>query len=228
MSFRLTVPTAALGDAFFDDMPPEVRDFLGAGFAQLATLPPETLSGIADHIVEWLDPSGPAPEIKSLADEFNVAVPSMNALVSACTLQASALYAPTRRTPADRFVTKMTSAGILKKECVDAMQAFGVEHLRPRRVALSDALARAHSSTHIVPSFASLDTTIDLRVAAIHDDRVVTLPIVIATLRTDVDDKEVLFQMTPRDVGKLRQQLEAITKRLARSKGMTTQPTSEK
>ena len=72
MSVRFTVPTAAPGDALFDDMPAEVREILESGFSQLVTLPPEALQTIASQAIKWLDPTEPAPEVDTLAREVEV------------------------------------------------------------------------------------------------------------------------------------------------------------
>ena len=226
MNLQFTVPATALGDAFFEGMPPEVRTYLESGFSQLVTLPPESLKSLASQVIRSLDPTEPVPEIGAVARELDVNVSTMNAIMAAGTLQASALLAVMHPIPLSTFVTKAISAGVLKQEYAPAVQAFYNEHLDPNRAALCDALARAHSSTLIVPSFHSLSTTIDLRMATVDDQRLVTMPIVIATLRTDVEDQELLFQMTPRDVGQLLRQLETLSKRLSRSKKMTIKPTS--
>ena len=227
MNPQFTLPTAVPGDAFFDDMPPELREILESGFSQLVTLPPESLKSIVSQAIRCFDPTEPAPEVGTLARESKVDAPTMNAIMAAVTLQASALFAARHSMPLHAFVTKAINIGVLKKDYAPTVQAFGNEYLEPRSAAIRDALARANSSVRIVPSFQSLDTTIDLRIADVNDERVVTMPVVIATLQTDVSDRELLFQMTPRDVGQLLRKLEAVTKQLTRLKGMTTQPTSE-
>ena len=223
MSFRFTVPTGSPADALFDGMPSEVREMMESGFSHLATLPSESLASVASQVVRWLDPSEPAPEVGALAEMHDLDVPAMGSIMAATTLQASALFAARPPMTVATFVAKATSTGILKAEGAPAVEAFGEKHLAGHSAALHDALARANSSMQIVPSFESLDTTIDLRVAALMEQRVVTMPIVIATLRTDTEDQELLFQMTPRDVSQLLKQLEAISKRLTRSRSMTTQ-----
>ena len=223
MNIQFTVPATAFDDTFFEDMPTEVRAFLASGFSQLVTLPPESLKSLAGQVITWLDPSEPAPDIGTVAREFDVDVSTMKVIMAAVTLQASALFAVRHPMPLSTFITKALNAGFLKQEFAPAAKAFYKEHLDPHRAALFDALARAHSSTLIVPSFRSLATTIDLRVATANDQRALTMPIVIATLRTDIEDQELLFQMTPRDVGQLLRQLETLTKRLTHTKSMTIQ-----
>ena len=227
MSLQFTIPTAVPGDAFFDEMPPEVSEFLECGFSQLVTLPPESLKSIVSQAIRWFDPTEPKPEVDTLARESKVDVATMKAIMAAVTLQASALFATRHPMPLQAFVTKAINTGVLMKDYAPTVQAFGNEYLEPRSAAIRDALARVNSSIHIVPSFQNLDTTIDLRIADVNDKRVVTMPVVIATLRTDVSDRKLLFQMTPRDVGQLLRKLEAVTKQLTRLKGMTTQRTSE-
>jgi hypothetical protein len=209
-------------------MPKEVREVLESGFSQLATLPKKSLKSVASQVTRWLDPSEPEPEIDVLARGFGVAVPTMSRIVAAVTFQASALFAGPKPMPLSTFVSKATSAGVLKEGYATAIEKFVKIYLIPRRSALVEALARANASSRQVPSFQNLVTTIDLRVVRVTDQRVVTTPIVIATMRTDVQDQELLFQMTPRDVGGLVQQLTDVTKRLARCKGMTTQLASRK
>ena len=223
MNFRVTVSDAALGDAFFDNMPAEAREFLEPGFSQLAVFSAQSLKSIASYAARWLDPRETAPDIDSLAREFEVNALAMNAVMAAVTIQASALFAARRPTPSDKFIERATEVGIIRDEHASAVQTFGTKYLTPRSAEFRDALARANASTHIVPSFQSLTTTIDLRVAAIDAQGVVTMPMILAMLRTDVGDQELVFQMTPRDVGQLLQQLKKLEVRLGRLKGTKTQ-----
>ena len=225
MKFQVTVPTGARADTLFDNMPPEVRAFLASGFSQLVTLSPEALKSIASQVIRWLDPTEPAPRTEILAHELKLDVQTMNAIMAAVTFQASALFAA--NCSLDRFVAKATEAGFLKEAYVPVVRLFGEKHLGPHSRALNEALMRADASTHILPSFHSLRTMIDLRVATFNDNHVVTMPVAIAVLLTDVDNKKLVFQMTPRDVDQLREQLDEVTKLLARSKNMTIQPTSQ-
>ena len=225
MKFQFRVPTRAHADALFGNMPPEVCAFLASGFAHLATLSPEALKNIASQVTRWLDPAEPAPRTEILAHELKLDVSNMNVIVAAVTFQASALFAA--NCSMDTFVAKAIETGVLKEEYVPAVRVFGEKHLGPHSAALNESLARGNASTRILPSFHSLSTTIDLRVATVDDKHVVTVPVVIAGLLTDVDDEQLLFQMTRRDVDQLMEQLEEVTKLLARYKDMTIKPTSQ-
>ncbi len=216
------VPTGIRHDVFLDEMPTEAREFLEFGFSRLATLPKTSLADIASQLSTWLDPAELAPEIDTLARRFDIGRQDMTAIMSAVSLLTSACFAGPRPMPIQAFVDNATSSGILRDSTATAIQAFGDELLSPHSEALSDALARSNSSTNIVPSFQHLVTTVDLRVVAVYDERVVTTPVVMAMLRTDVEDQELLFQMTPRDVGELLRQLQELSDRLSRSKKATT------
>lgn len=217
------LPPGIQREAFFDTMPEDVREFLRSGFSELAILPEASLASIADQVSRWIDPVEPEPAIDILAREFKVGRRNMSAMISALTLLVSARFAGPNPMDLDAFVTKAIDANILKQDDAEVVLAFGRTQLAAQSSALSDALVRANWSTHIVPSFEHLATVVDLRVVAINDERVVTAPVVIATLRTDVSDQELLFQMTPRDVGQLVEQLQKLTEQLARSKGATIQ-----
>ena len=147
----------------------------------------------------------------------------MNAIVAAVTFQASALFAA--NCSLEAFVAKATETGVLKEEYVSAVRVFGEKHLGSHSTALNESLVRANVSTRILPSFHSLSTTIDIRVATVKDKHAVTIPVAIAELLTDVDDEKLIFQLTRRDVDQLMEQLGKVTKLLARSKDMTIQPT---
>ena len=204
-------------------MPIEVREFLGPGFSQLARLPRASLKSIASQVSQWLDPAEPEPEVYVLARKFSVEISEMTAIMSAVTFLASALFSRPSPMELRKFVARATKAGILKRDDAAAIRTFGETHLAIHDSLLSDALVRVNSSTKIVPSFQHLATAVDLRVVAVNGARVVTVRVVIATLSTDVSDQELLFQMTPRDVGQLVQQLKSLTEELARSKGATIQ-----
>ena len=221
MSLGLLVPTSVRSDVFFEQMPTNVREYLGTGFSKLAKLPQASLTGVASQVNGWLDPVEPGPEIDSLARKFKVGHPDMAAIIGAVSLLASACFGGPSPMPLDTFVAKAKKAGILRASDAAEIQVFGDEFLTPHRLALFDALARENSSTNIVPSFQHLATAVDLRVVAVNDERVVTVPVVIATLQTDVGDKELLFQMTPRDVDQLLRQLQELSEQLSRSKTAT-------
>lgn len=221
MSLGFVMPPDIHRDAFFDSMPKEVREFLGSGFSQLAMLPKASLTSVASQVSRWLDPAEPEPEVDILARQFRVESLEMSAIMSAVTFLASALFAGPSPMEVQTFVDKATNAGILKQGDAAAIQTFGDTDLSTHGSLLSDALLRASLSTRIVPSFQQLATAVDLRVVAVGGERVVAVPVVIATLSTDVSDQELLFQMTARDVGQLVQQLQKLTKQLTRSKGAT-------
>ena len=224
MSQAFLLPTGIRTDAFFDDMPSEVREFLKYGFSKLATLPKPTLEEIASQVNRWIDPVEPQPAIDTIAArDFEVGLQDMTAIMSAVSLLTSARFEDLSPIPFETFVTNATDSGILNASNVEAIQAFG-DFLNIHRSALSVALARASSSTHVLPSFQHLSTAIGLRVVAVSDERVVTMPVVMATLRTDVEGQELLFQMTPRELGQLLQQLQELSEQLPRYKDATTRP----
>ena len=219
MSVHFRVPADAAVP--FGDMPPAVREFLATGFSHLAALPSASLSTIAQQASTWLDPQY-APDHDTIASELETSREVVNALVPATTLLASALFSKLRPLSAERFVASAVEAHVLEREHVDAVQAFAETILEAYRAPICDALARAKSSVRIVPSYQGLETTIDLRVAEVDDEHVVTMPMAIAVLTTDVQDKYMVFQMTPRDVDELRQQLTTLAKNLDRCENMRT------
>ncbi len=115
MSLRFTVPTTAIGDALFDDMPPEVREVMKLGFSRLATLPSEALSLVARHLVRGLDPSEPAPESGDFARESQIDAATGNAVMAAAALLASASFAGAR--PADTAAGDCRGYGMDKPSC---------------------------------------------------------------------------------------------------------------
>lgn len=222
MNRIFSLPAGVPSDAFFDGMPQEAREFLAAGFSTLANLPTASSQDIASQASRWLDPQEPEPEIGALADRFGVGRDDMTRIISAVSLLASAQFAEPSAMGFDAFVSQATNAGILTASSAASIQAFSETLFGLHRVAVSFALARAHSSTRVVPSFRYLATAVDLRVAAIDDERLVTAPVVMATLRTDVEGQEQIFQMTPRDVGQLARQLQDLAEELSRFKNATT------
>ena len=222
MSLRLPLPLGAPNDAFFDGMPQDVREFLAVGFSELARLAPESRERIASHASKWIDPREPEPEISALADRFEIGRNDMNAIISAVSLLASALFLRPSQTAFDTFVAQAKNAGILTASSTDSIRAFHNALFGHHRLAVSISLLRAHSSTNIVPSFQFLTTAVDLRVASVDDDRAIITPVVMASLSTDVDGQEQVFQMTPRDVSGLVRQLQELSQNLSRLKNATT------
>lgn len=218
MSVHFRVPAEATP---FGDMPPAVREFLATGFSHLAALSSESLGTIAQQVSRWLDPQF-AQDYDTIASSLEADIEVVSALVPATTLLASALFSKARPLSVEKFVASAVEAHVLEREHVDAVRAFAETSLEAHRGRISDALARANSSIRIVPSYQSFETTIDLRVAAVDDRHVVTMPMVIVALTTDVQDKQLVFQMTPRDVDELRQQLSTLAERLAHCERMRT------
>ena len=226
MTVRFQTPVVP-GDLLFENMPSEVREFLALGYSYLATLPATALEVIASRVNRWLDPTYPEPDVAALAADIDVGVDVMSAVRAAVTFQAAATLARARPISLDTFVAKARSAGALAEEHVAAVEEFGNQCLKPHDTAIGDALTRANSSTHIAPSFHSFDATIDLRVAAVDEPRVVTMPVAVASLQTDVPDRNLLFQMTARDVDQLLQELERVKARLTSCRDMRTQSVQE-
>lgn len=215
---------APISEPSFENMSPEVLEFLAVGYSHLATLPPASLDAIASQVSKWLDPACAEPEVATLARDVGIDAEAVDSLRVATLLQTTATSAGVRPMSPDAFVTKAMEAGALKGEHAAAVKRFGDEYLKKHSAEISDALSRAQSSTHIVPSFRSIDVTIDLRVAAVSDHRVVTMPVAIVSLQTDVPDRDLIFQMTARDAGQLVQQLKTVGEQLAQFRDTTTQP----
>lgn len=220
----LHVPTVAVPE-LFENMPSEVREFLKVGYSHLSAIPAASLDVIANRVREWLDPACAEPDVAVLARDLGVDVETVESLKAAVMLQTTAIFSGVRSMPLETFVTRAMNAGALKEEHAAAVKRFGDEYLNKHHADIGDAIARAQSSTHIVPSFRSIDATIDLRVATVREHRVVTMPMAIATLQTDVRDRNLIFQMTARDVDQLLQQLKTIGEQLSYARDMTTQGT---
>lgn len=140
MNLGFLLPTGIRNDVFFDEMPTEVREFLGFGFSKLATLPKTSLADIASQVSTWLDPVELEPEIDLLARKFDIGRHDMTAIISAVSLLTSARFAGPRPMPFQTFVAKATSSGILEASNATAIQAFGDELLSPHSAALSRAI----------------------------------------------------------------------------------------
>ena len=222
----LRVPTVAVPE-LFENMPPEVREFLKVGYSHLAAIPVASLDVLANRVEEWLDPACAEPDVASLARDLGVDVETIESLKTAVMLQTTAIFSGVRSMPLETFVTKAINAGALKEEHAAAVKHFGDEHLNKHHADIGDAMARAQSSTHIVPSFRGIDATIDLRVATVREHRVVTMPMAIIGLQTDVPDRNLIFQMTARDIDQLLRQLKTIEEQLAYARNMTAQETRD-
>ena len=209
--------------ALFEDIPPPVRAFLATGYSQLAALLPATLDDIASRVSRWLDPRYPYPTAATVATDLAVDVESMDHVISAVTFQATTLFSPTRSLSMDVFLSGASAAGVLATEHAAAARGFA-ERLNHHRSEIQEALTRAQSSTEIVPSFGNLETVIDFRVSAVNGSRLVVTPMALAVLQTDVPSKYLVFQMTPRDVHKIRQGLESLTEQFRTYENMAVVP----
>ncbi|MDE2906083.1 MAG: hypothetical protein OXQ28_08355, partial [Acidobacteriota bacterium] len=190
MGPQLSVP-GIHRDTAFDNVPPVVRGILSRGFSRLVEFPSESLDKIASQLSLWLDPTGPAPKTKAIADELEVHVDTVTPVLMAVTFFASTVFADTSTTSVDSFVDKAVGAEVLQEGDVDRVRAFGKERLEAHRAAIRTALTREQSSTYIIPSFQAFDATVDLRVASVDRQRPIIMPLAIASLRTDVADRQL-------------------------------------
>ena len=209
--------------ALFEDLPPPVRAFLATGYSQLAALPSASLADIASRVSRWLDPRYPYPTAATVATELAVDVGSMDHVISAVTFQATTLFTSPHLPSMDVFISGAIAAGVLETDHAAAARAFA-ERLDPHRSEIQKALARAKSSTEIVPSFGNLEATIDFRVSAVDGSHLVVTPMVLAVLQTDVSSQYLVFQMTPRDVYKIQQDLESLIEQLHKYEDMAVVP----
>ena len=90
---------------------------------------------------------------------------------------------------------------------------------------LGTSFVRSQASLHVVPSFDGFDATVDVRVVKLDDGNVVTTPMVLAVLRTDVSDQRLVFQLTRRDVGVLIEQLKTLDEQLVESSSIVVEAT---
>ena len=225
MPLQFQLPPSAVANPF-DEIPLPVRDFLATGFSNLAALPAASLETLAGRVSQWLDPQYPHPKTADIAHDLKVEVSIVDSIVPAVAFQATTLFASVDPIPLDSFVAKATAAGILKEQHLPAVRTLG-EKYRLHHEEIRDALVRAQSSTHTLPSFANFDATIDLRLARVESQRVVAVPIAMALLQTDVKDEQLIFQMTLRDVDQLQQKLKALAQKLAESNHMTVRLESQ-
>ena len=219
MSVHFRVPSSGIPP--FRDMPPPVREFLAEGFSHLAALPSSSLDTVAAQVSRWLDPKYPQRN-DAIASDLNLDVEVVSALLPSLSLLASSLFSNVRPLSLDAFVATATEAGVLREDHAAAVRAFGAERLERHQASIRDAIARANASLSIVPSYQGIETTIDLRVATVHERRVVTMPMAIVALTTDIPDKDLVFQMTPRDVDELIRQLRSVATKFAHCDNMTT------
>ena len=205
----------------FEDMPPPVREFLAGGFSHLAGLSSASLDAVAAQVSRWLDPKYPQ-RTDTIASDLKLDVGIINALLPSLSLLASSLFSNVRPISLDGFVTAATAAGVLKEDHVPAVRAFGGERLERHRASIRDAIARGSASLSVMPSYQGFEATIDLRVATVEEDRIVTMPMAIVALTTDMKDKNLVLQMTPRDVDEFIRQLTSVAQKFSHCDKMTT------
>ena len=214
---QIRIPPAV--DTPFSEIPSGVREALAKGFSHLAELPTASLYVLAGQVSRWIDPQ--YSRSASVALDPPVEAEILDLIVPAVAFQATAIFSPVRQIPLDAFVAEAISAGIVHQEHAGAVHAFGDNHLGARSEEIEDALTRSYSSTQVIPSFQGIQAVVDLRVTSTSKSRTVVMPMAVVVLLTDIEDKQLVFQMTARDVQKLQKRLDVLSKQLDLPENMT-------
>ena len=193
----------------FADLPPAFQARIKNGFSVLAEMS-------SDHLVDLVEVAKKSigvrqPPFEKYASTFNLPLEDVVALISAAVLAASLLS--TRTISAEEFALAAVEEQVAEEVQKDAIFKFAQIVLNQAEPFI-DTLERSRIASQILPSFASLDATIDVRLRFEEGQVRAAVPVVVLSLSTDKDDEEIVFQTTREGIDQIIEQLQDIQSQL--------------
>ncbi len=188
------------------------RDVIVEGFSALVQLTEPALSQLATHVDRLIDPNCPIPPRGEMEQEVGVPAGTLSSIMRAVSILTLALYSPPEW-EIGRFLDEAVHAGFVREEDRPGVESFFTKHLHPHSEDIRSAMSRDRASSLVIPSFRNLNVTTDVRVR-FSGSNPITVPIALVLLATDVDEKDLVFQMTLRDAHYIRRRLDWVIETL--------------
>ena len=180
------------------------------GFSLLARMPTGRLADLAGVAKKSIGVK--YPPFEKYASDLEVSPEDVMALLSAAGL-ASAILLSARVTSAEEFARIAVEEELAEEEHRAAISKFAqivLDQAGPWR----DSLDRSRIASQIIPAFALLNTTIDVRLQIEEGQVQAAVPVAILYLGTDVDEEEIIFQATKKEIEYILEQLQDLKDQL--------------
>ena len=201
------------GQAFFGRAKRDLSK-IAEGFSVLVQQDESVLDAIASYTKRVIDPSYPLPSASEASAEMKVSGEILIPITAATNMLVGALYSPSPPFTVDGLLAGAVQHGFIQPEEQGAVGSFVEKHLSAHSEAIRDAIFRERAALFTIPTYSSLDVTTDIRVIR-HGGKNITMPMALVMLRTDVEEKQLVFQMTLRDVVQVQKYLEGVIERLS-------------
>ncbi len=200
-SFRIPVGTSDL----FNELPKGAKHFLNEGLKVVARVHQQYGPVLGNMITETAS-TGVDPKASDLAAAFRLTEDESQTLVGTISFMKLIFSKPGEPEPVSSIVTSLVSSEILAPSDQADITSL-LNEIDQHRPALSEGLRRSHLAARLLASFSDLNSVVDIRLDFDKDQIAVAVPVLLVHIDTDVDDQEIRFQMS-------RKQLEAVVEDL--------------
>lgn len=201
-SFRL--PLGEDPREAFADLPKGAKSFLRHGFATLSKAYKQSgniLAGIALSGVS----SGFDANKRAIHEELGL--PETEAGLLSGTLSFLAILAShPGGTTAQQFVEGLSAAGVI--ELADCPAATSLLESLQENSGIQSTFKRKVITDELLPSLVQFDTTVDVRLSFDSNKVELAVPVLLVHIDTDVDNREIWFQMSTSGLQKTIEQLQ--------------------
>jgi hypothetical protein len=205
--------------SFLDEIPNTMRAAIRDGVRSLGGLTDEQLRALAGVTLEAMRAPDATPP-SAVSKLIGVPEDTATALVMMSMSLASGSLS---NTPTKQIVNSLRDHRLIE-DSDNKKLATLLEELARRSVDFQ-ALARLRSTTDaVLPSFRSLETTVDVRLRFEDDAIVLAVPVVVAMLRTDSVQQRLWFQLSKVQVESLIKELQSALKQMEKAEQWSQRP----
>lgn len=196
-SFRIPVGTSDL----FNELPKSAKHFLKDGLKVVARVHQQHGPLLANMIMESAA-TGTDPKASDLAASFRLSEDESQTLIGAISFIKLIFSKPGEPEPVASVVNSLISSEILDASAQAEITSV-LNEIDQNRSTVAQGLRRSHLAARLLASFIDLNTVVDIRLDFDKDQIAVAVPVVLVHIDTDVNEQEIRFQLT-------RKQLEGV------------------
>lgn len=209
-SYHLNIPTrGSLADAF-SSLPTGAKTFLKEGFGILAKVPAGKLQPIVAAVIDSIY-SGYGAGLEDLRVQTGIPPQDLRPMLAAASFMAAVLTS--RNESPDGFVRLAIANSLIDEQAKDAIVNFA-QSILSERSAVQQAFKHSELTGAVLPSLASFETLVELRLAFEGEQIGSTVPVIVVHLDTDARNQEVWFQLSKKQLERLIKDLEIALKRV--------------
>jgi hypothetical protein len=213
--YVIRVPRGARLSAALSEMPKEVRLALKQGFSAVDKMSPEAL----DKLIAVAREAAQGPEAIRDIDLKNLGIDEMDTAAAAAAVGAAALVVSLVADDEAQITAAIsTLTTVLEQPVTSPIKAL-VDRLNAKELRTQNEKTRLARA--ILPSFRTLETTVDVRIDFEKgSSNPLIVPVAVAFLDTDAVHQRLWFQLTGDQIEGLIKQLEELRENLKRAAGL--------